>query len=291
VSRGPRVLITGSGGQLGQALVASAPKEIRILAVTREDCDVSNASTVGEVFQSFEPTAVINAAAYTAVDQAEADRNRAFAVNAVGPENLARAAARHGARLVHVSTDYVFDGTRTEPYPTDALPSPINVYGSSKAAGEIAVTQSGADALIVRTAWLYSAAGKNFLTTMLGRMRNGGILRVVADQFGTPTSVSQLATVLWWCALASRLNGIRHWTNGGEASWYDFAVAIHEIALANGLVSHPVSIVPIPTNEYPTPARRPGYSVLDSTSLWDAYRAPDHWRNALSETIQQIAPA
>jgi dTDP-4-dehydrorhamnose reductase len=264
---------------------------MRILAVTREDCDVSNASIVDDVFESFKPTAIINAAAYTAVDQAEADRDRAFAVNAEGPKNLARATAKHGARLVHVSTDYVFDGTRPEPYPTDALRSPINVYGSSKAAGEIAVAQSGADTLIVRTAWLYSAIGKNFLTTMLRRMREGGTLRVVADQFGTPTSVSQLATVLWWCALVSRINGIAHWTNAGKASWYEFAVAIHEIALAKGLISHPISLVPIPTQEYPTPARRPAYSVLDSTSLWEAHGVPNDWRSALSQTIQELVPA
>jgi dTDP-4-dehydrorhamnose reductase len=291
VNGGSRILITGSGGQVGRALVASAPQAALILALTREECDISDPVAVGDVFQSFEPTAVINAAAYTAVDRAETDKDRAFAVNAVGPANLASAAESHGARLVHISTDYVFDGARSQPYPTDAPPCPINVYGSTKAAGEISVTESGADALIVRTAWLYSSTGKNFLTTILRRLQSGGILRIVGDQVGTPTSVTQLAKVLWWCASNADINGIRHWTNAGTASWYDFAVSIHDVALANGLLRQPIPIVPIPAYEYPTPARRPAYSVLDSTSLWSEHGVADHWRNALSETMEELLPA
>jgi dTDP-4-dehydrorhamnose reductase len=291
VNDGSRVLITGSGGQLGRALVASAPKGVRILALSREECDISDFVAVGDAFQTFKPTAVINAAAYTAVDRAETEKERAFAVNAVGPANLARAAESHGVRLVHISTDYVFDGSQSQPYPTDAAPCPINVYGSSKAAGEISITESGADALIVRSAWLYSSTGKNFLTTILGRLQSGGALRVVADQVGTPTSVSQLAKVLWWCVSSAGINGIRHWTNAGMASWYDFAVSIQDIALASGLVRKRVPIVPIPAHEYPTPARRPAYSVLDSTALWNEHGVADHWRSALSETMEEFLPA
>jgi dTDP-4-dehydrorhamnose reductase len=291
VNGGSRILITGSGGQLGRALVASAPWAVRILAPTREECDISDPVRVSDVFQSFRPTAVINAAAYTAVDRAETDRDRAFAVNSVGPANLARAAESHGARLVHISTDYVFDGDRSQPYPTDAPPCPINVYGSSKAAGEASIIESGADALIVRTAWLYSSGGKNFLTTILGRLQAGGTLRVIADQVGTPTSVRQLAKVLWWCVSSAGITGIRHWTNAGVASWYDFAVSIHDLALTSGLVQQPIRIVPIPAHEYPTPARRPAYSVLDSTSLWSEHGVADHWRTALSETMEEIRQA
>jgi dTDP-4-dehydrorhamnose reductase len=234
-----------------------------------------------------EPDLIINASGYTAVDKAEAERDLAYAINATAPGAMARAAAALGARFIHISTDFVFDGTGHLPYAPDAATNPISAYGASKAAGEAAVAASGASALTVRTAWVYSAGGTNFVETMLRLMATRDEINVVADQIGTPTHAESLARALW--ALAETdYRGIAHFTDAGVASWYDFAVAIHDLGMAAGLLDKAVRINPIPTSAYPTPAARPHFSVLDKAATWGllGYRA-DHWRQELAAMIMK----
>lgn len=286
-----RVLIAGAGGQLGRALIATAPDGVVLCPLATAQLDVTDLEEVSAVVGRERPQLIINAAAYTAVDKAEADRAHAFAVNARGAAHLAQAANACGARLLHVSTDYVFDGQASRPYrPLDAC-HPLGVYGTSKRAGEEAVLQFGGDALIVRTAWLYGE-GRNFVHTMLRLMAERDTLGVVADQIGTPTWAHTLAQALWAAAARPQLRGIYHWTDAGVASWYDFAVAIQEEALALGLLRRVIPITPLRSEDYPTPARRPAYSVLDKTDAWrDFGVAPLHWRDALRRMLKGLQNA
>ncbi|MBL0915751.1 MAG: dTDP-4-dehydrorhamnose reductase, partial [Sphingopyxis sp.] len=227
----------------------------------------------------------INAAAYTKVDAAEDMPELAQRVNHLAVGYLAHAAQKNGARLIHISTDFVFDGTGSQPYRPDAPTAPLNIYGKTKAAGEAA---AGAAALIVRTSWLYSAYGNNFVATMLRLMREKMMLRVVDDQIGTPTSAHSLAEAIWDLAAIDRA-GILHYSDSGVASWYDFAVAIMEEAVALGLLARPVDVLPIPTSEYPTPARRPHFSVLDKRdAIATIGRVPAHWRANLRDVLKAI---
>jgi dTDP-4-dehydrorhamnose reductase len=236
---------------------------------------------------------VLNAAAYTAVDRAEEDSERAFAVNVLGAEHVARAAAQLGARVIHVSTDFVFDGLSSRPYRPDDAPHPCSAYGRSKLAGEAAVLSAARErAVVVRTAWLYSAHGGNFVKTILRLLAERDAVRVVADQIGTPTWASTLALVLWQLAARPDLRGVFHWTDAGVASWYDFAVAIREEALAAGVLAAAAPVVPIRTEDYPTPAQRPPFSVLDKTAIWDALGLePRHWRCELRAMLAELATA
>jgi len=286
-----KVLITGAQGQLGRALRASAPEHVELLAVTRAELDIADAAAVQRLVGDFKPNVIINAAAYTLVDKAETEVAAAEQGNVAGPLNLAQAAlALTGTRLLHVSTDFVFDGSRSTPYPPDAAPAPLGIYGQTKLAGEQAVrAELGERALIVRTAWVYDADGKNFLRTMLRLMNERGAVRVVADQVGTPTSAQSLAQVLWSFAARADLGGIFHWTDAGLASWYDFAVAIAEEAVACGLLKTPPTVTPIATHEFPTPVRRPAYSVLDKSATHAALGIPPvHWRVRLREVMRHV---
>jgi dTDP-4-dehydrorhamnose reductase len=232
---------------------------------------------------------VINAAAYTSVDAAETASEVAHAVNATGAGNVARSAEDARARIIHVSTDYVFDGTDREPYLPDSTPNPISVYGASKLAGEREVQRNSPSSLIIRSGWLYSSHGKNFLTTILASIRAAKPLRVVTNLTGVPTSARSLALTIWESASRSELRGIHHWVDAGTASWYDFAVAIQEIAIQTGLVAKPVSIAPITSEEYKASARRPPYSVLDSSSLSRAIaQKPRPWRSWVAETLREV---
>ncbi len=280
-----RALIAGSGGQLGRALQASAPAGAIVVAPAEADFDVTSPDSVAAAIAAAAPDVVFNAAAYTAVDKAEGDAETAHHINADAVGILAAACAAAGARLVHVSTDFVFDGSAGRPYAPDAATAPLGVYGATKLAGEIA---AGPDALIVRTAWVYAAKGGNFVATMLRLMRERPELRVVADQIGTPTHAAGLARALWTLAAAGT-TGIHHWTDAGACSWYDFAVAIGEEAAAVGLIPATVPIVPIRTEDYPTPARRPAYSVLDKTSCWAITGPARHWRAELRDCLKEMA--
>lgn len=287
-----KVLISGAGGQLGRALLATAPSRVQVVATGREQLDISAADSVARCLAEHEPQALINAAAYTAVDRAEEEEARAYRVNARAPGLLASACADRRIRLLHVSTDFVFDGQRSDPYPPQARAAPLGVYGASKLAGERRVLESAADALILRTAWVYSARPGNFLHTMLRLHRERDELRVVADQVGTPTAANSLAVALWAAAAHPHRRGIYHWSDAGVCSWYDFAVAIGEEAQRLGLLNEPAAVRPIRSDEYPTPARRPAYSVLDKTSAWrDFELAPIHWRQQLRGTLAQVARA
>lgn len=280
-----KALILGADGQVGRSLVATAPAQCEVVALGSRSLDITDAVAATARIAAERPQVVFNAAAYTAVDQAESDEPRALAVNATAVGHLAAAARAHGARLVHLSTDFVFDGTGGIPYAPDAAPNPLSAYGRTKLAGERLV---GDDALIVRTAWVYAASGRNFLLTMLGLLRDRHEVRVVADQIGTPTFAPGLAAALWRLA-GTGAKGLHHYADAGAASWYDFAVAIQEEALAAGLLHHKVPIVPIATREYPTPAQRPSYSVLDKWETYAVLGAPaPHWRSNLRVAIATI---
>jgi dTDP-4-dehydrorhamnose reductase len=287
----PTVLVTGAAGQLGLALQATVPRGWRLRGCDGARLDITHPETVYSVLERTRPALVINAAAYTGVDSAERETERSEAVNAAGAAHVAEGARRIGARLIHISTDFVFDGARAVPYAPGDRPNPLGVYGRTTLAGEREVTRiSEGKALIVRTAWLYSSHGRNFVLSMLRLMRERDSLGVVYDQVGTPTSAGSLAEALWAMAARPELSGIHHWTDAGIASWYDFAVAVQEEALALGLLSQPVPIRPLRTQEYPTPARRPPYSVLDASATWTALGLPvRHWRDRLRETLGELA--
>jgi dTDP-4-dehydrorhamnose reductase len=277
-----KVLITGAGGQLGRELLASAPADAQIDAIGRAHVDLSQPEAIYMRIIESRPDLVINTAAYTAVDQAESDESSARAINVDAVAAMAQAVSATGGKLVQISTDFVFDGASPRAYRPHDVTSPVSVYGRTKAEGEKA---AGADALIMRTSWLYTAGSTNFVRTMLRLMRAGDELRVVADQIGSPTWAPGLATVLW--AIASRnANGIFHHSDAGIASWYDFAVAVQEEALALGLLEREVPIRPVASGEFPSAARRPAFSKLDCSST-RALLQDDHvhWRSNLRRML------
>jgi len=265
---------------VGRALVAAAPAGVDVVALGHNDLDITDSNAVRGLGS---PDVIINAAAYTAVDKAESDREAARAINVDGVRNLAAT----GARLIQISTDFVFDGQASTPYKPDAEPKPLGVYGATKRGGELlALTRPGN--VVLRTAWVYAADGTNFVRTMLRVMKANGAVRVVADQVGTPTAARSLAEVIWKIVATPEIKGIHHWTDAGVASWYDFAVAIAEEGAELGLVSEEVKVLPIATKDYPTPARRPSYSVLDKSSLGFEQV---HWREWLRRVLREIARA
>ena len=287
-----KVLITGAGGQLGRALLARVPEKFSVRGVTHEQLDIADARAVDSALRAFGPDAVINAAGFTRVDDAEKEIDAARRANATGPEVLASACRGTASWLVQVSTDYVFDGGQSRPYTAATPPNPLSVYGFTKLEGEQAVVRElPAHSTVVRTSWVYSAEGRNFLTTMLRLMRTRSELKVVSDQVGAPTSVTGLAQVLWAFA-QRRAAGRYHWCDSGVASWYDFAVAIAEEAVALGVLAALPSIMPIASAAYPSAARRPTYSLLDKRDTEELLGVcAAHWRRALRETLSTCAPA
>jgi dTDP-4-dehydrorhamnose reductase len=288
---GARVaLVFGGQGQLGRALAETSGAGWRVAAVDLPEVDITSAPAAQLAVEAHHPALVINAAAYTAVDGAEQEPERAAVVNGVGAGHIAAAAAASGSRQIYISTDFVFDGRQGRPYaPTDP-PAPLNVYGATKLDGERRVEQaSGGAALIVRTAWLYGAHGSNFVLTMLRLLETRRSVQVVADQVGTPTWARSLARAIWAAAELPALRGVHHWTDAGVASWYDFAVAIREEASALHLLQRPADVLPITTLEYPTPARRPSFSVLAKEQTWAALGfRPDHWRVSLRRMLEEL---
>ena len=280
-------MVTGVGGQLGRALLATRPDGWNCVPLNRAALDLSDPDGIARIVDLHQPDLVLNAAAYTAVDRAETEPEPAHAINAEAPAAFARALAGSAGRLVQVSTDFVFDGQSGESYRPEDPRNPQSVYGASKAAGEDA---AGSDAIIVRTSWVHAAGGSNFVRTMLRLMSERRELRVVADQIGSPTWATGLAQTLWGLA-AKDQPGIYHHRDAGVASWYDFAFAIAEEAFAIGLIARVPAIVPITTADYPTPARRPPFSVLDVSAtralLGDCHV---HWRaNLKSMLIEEKA--
>ncbi len=279
-------LIFGSTGQLGTALRLSAPATVTVAALDRTSCDICDRARLQASIAQAQPRIIFNAVAYTAVDKAEKEPEAAQLVNATAVGWLAEAAHAVSARLIHVSTDFVFDGESSTPYRPEDPTNPLSVYGRTKRQGEVAAA-ANPDTLIVRTAWVHSPIGSNFVLTMLRLMSERTELRVVGDQIGTPTAVAGLAAALWTLGLGTT-RGICHYTDSGVASWYDFAVAIQEEALHLGLLRRSAKVLPITTAEYPTPARRPRFSVLDKRDTWEVLGSPAaHWRDGLRHTLKE----
>lgn len=283
-----KALIFGAGGQVGRALAETSPQGAELILLTHSQCDVTDRHAVRQTVARLGPDLVINAAAFTAVDRAEAEIDAATLLNAEAPGWAAGAAKAAGARFVHISTDFVFDGLKGTAYRPDDPARPRSVYGRTKRDGEINVQDTNPDALIVRTAWVYAAHGSNFMRTMLRLIAERDRLTIVSDQVGTPTFARSLADAIWTLA-ASAASGLHHFTDAGVASWYDFAVAIQEEAVELGLVDRPAEIVPITTADYPTPAPRPAFSVLDKSATWAAMGRPaPHWRANLRNCLKDL---
>ena len=284
-----KVLIVGSNGQLGCELQRTCPSGIKISAKDYPDIDITKDKSLKLVIDKEAPDWIINSAAYTNVDDAEEEPEKAHAVNCEGAKNLACEALRINARLVHISTDFVFNGNNCRPYKPLDPPDPQSVYGKTKLDGESAVLNIlKEDALIIRTAWLYSSHGNNFVYTMLRLMKEKKELTIIDDQIGSPTWANGLAKTIW-AAMEKGIKGIFHWTDAGVASWYDFAVAIQDEAIDAGIFSKRISILPIPTEQYLTQAKRPSFSVLDKRNLLDAAGLSSvHWRIQLRHMIREI---
>jgi dTDP-4-dehydrorhamnose reductase len=295
-----KLLLLGANGQVGFELRHSLVPLGEMIATTRDgkladggSCEVADfdrPESLAALVERIAPDVVVNAAAWTAVDLAEREREAAFRANAEAPRVLAEACARRGARLVHYSTDYVFDGRGTRPYRENDPTAPTSVYGESKLAGEDAIRASGADHVILRAAWVYAPRGKNFLLTMLRLGAERDRLRVVADQFGTPTSAALIADATTQVlAHPSRASGTWHLTASGHTSWHGFAEAIFAGAVERGLLARAPSVEAITTADYPTPAARPAYSVLDTAKLEQEFGIElPHWREGLAATLDAL---
>ena len=284
-----RILVIGSAGQLGQELQQTLVPLGEVVAVDRKTLDLSQPDQIRELVQQLQPQIVINAAAYTAVDQAQKEPETARMINAIAPTILAQEVQKLKALLIHVSTDYVFDGSKNHPYTENDIPNPLSIYCQSKLAGEQGIQENCQSYLILRTAWVYGAYGKsNFVKTMLRLGSEREEVRVVTDQIGTPTWAFNIADAIAQLTSLRPNTGIYHYTNSGVASWYDFAVAIFEEA--KQLVPLKIQrVIPITTSEYPTPAQRPTYSVLSYrkiSSVLNTY--PPHWREGLRQMIKSV---
>lgn len=281
-----KILITGANGQLGTELHEILEREFpgQTLYTDVQELDLTNAKAVDSYVANNEITHIVNCAAYTAVDRAEEEKMLCAAVNTDAVKNLAMAADANGAKIIHISTDYVFDGTNHRPYRESDKVNPISQYGTSKRKGETLLLALAPQAIIIRTAWLYSAHGNNFVKTMLRLADSQPEIKVVCDQIGTPTFARDLARAVVKVLQSHQwVPGIYHFTDEGAASWYDFAKAIFRIA------GKDVKVTPIPTEDYPTPASRPSYSILDRTRIKATYGIEiPHWEEALADCLRQL---
>ena len=286
-----KVLITGANGQLGYELQRLAPASYEVLATDYTSLDITQAEQVSNYLNTHQPALIINAAAYTAVDKAESDQTTAQLINGEAAGLLAKTVAaqpKGTCKLIHISTDFVFDGQQSLPYSTDAATAPLGVYGASKLAGEQQILKHLPEALIIRTSWLYSTHGNNFVKSMLRFMQEREQLGVVYDQVGSPTWAHTLANSIWNLA-EQQSAGILHCSDNGVASWYDFAVAIQTEAYQLGLLNKRIPINPIRSSAYPTPARRPAFSVMDKSRTEEllGYRLP-YWRDSLKSMLIEL---
>ena len=285
-------LVTGSQSQLARCLrLAGAPPGWRAAYLARGELDITDAAQVHSALSAAAPDCVINTAAYTAVDHAETEAGEARRVNAGGVANLVRWCGENGARLIHVSTDFVFDGRAISPYRPDDAPAPLGEYGRGKLAGERELDKLPAgQGVIVRASWLYSEFGRNFVRTMLGLMAERDELAVVNDQTGCPTSAHSLAALIWRMLLSPEKSGLYHWRDGGVMNWYEFALEIQKWGQAAGVLQKTIPIRPITSAEYPTSATRPSYSVMDRARALEDFEMPEHdWRSELLRVIGAIA--
>lgn len=287
-----RILVTGIYGQLGQELKEILAPLGEIIGVGRETMNLAQPSTIRDLIAQVKPDRIVNAAAYTAVDKAETERELAYAVNAIAPTIMAEEAQKLGATLLHVSTDYVFDGQKNTPYLEEDATNPLSTYGKSKLAGEAGIKQACQSYIILRTAWVYGTYGSsNFVKTMLRLGKEREEIRVVADQVGSPSWAQDIASAiaLLLPECDRQTTNIYHFTNSGVASWYDFAVAIFEEARQLGFPLKVRQVVPITTSEYPTPAKRPAYSVLSGQKITAALgNHPPYWRDSLRQMLKQL---
>jgi dTDP-4-dehydrorhamnose reductase len=292
-----KVLLTGREGQLGTALQASLPEGVILIATGRSELDLADHAACRQAVRDHRPDWVLNAGAYTAVDRAESEADRAMAINAGAPQAFAEALRDTGGRLLQVSTDFVFNGAQGSPYRPDQALDPLGVYGATKAAGETAALALPG-ARVLRTSWVYGPVGKNFCLTMLRlhamKAAAGEPLGVVADQVGCPTATHTLAAACWRAiGIETDADGPRtlHWSDAGASSWYDFAVAIGELGVAAGLLERAAEVSPLTTADYPTPAQRPSYSLLDCTASRQSLAMdPIHWRASLAQVLAEVPP-
>jgi dTDP-4-dehydrorhamnose reductase len=282
----PTILVTGANGQLGKEIkqLESAYPEFRFIFLSREDLPIHHFELVRNFFKGYSPQFLINCAAYTAVDKAETEKDLAFQVNGEAVGILAAVCKEYGTKFIHISTDYVFDGNGTEPYTTESATNPQSVYGASKLQGEKEAIQYNPDSMIIRTSWVYSEFGKNFVKTMLKLMSEREELNVVSDQVGSPTYAADLAAVIMQVIASGKwIPGMYHFSNAGVISWYDFALAIKELSGKNCRVN------PIPSSQYPTPAKRPAYSVMDTSRLFNRFGlTPKNWKDSLQVCLQKL---
>lgn len=294
-SKFKRIVLTGADGQLGKTLTALWTGSVlartsTLTALSRQQLDITEPDSVSKALGESKPDLIINAAAYTAVDGAENDRDAAFAVNQQGAENLAAWASQSAAWLIHISTDFVFDGSADSPYKENAATGPLGVYGESKLAGEQALQKLLPEfSCIIRTSWLYSEHGKNFVKTMLSLMADREQLGIVADQIGSPTSTHSLAKLIFAIIQQGPQAGVFHWCDGGEMSWFDFAEEIQQQGRAAGLLEIAAKLNAITTEEFPTPAARPAYSVLNREKAVRAFSTEPVQQSDLQEWQQQLA--
>ena len=262
-----KVLLTGANGQLGRCFCDRLPAGWSVLATDADTLDITDFEKVRSVVAEYQPDFIVNAAAYTAVDKAESEQDIAMQINEVGPKNLALAANEYGARLVHISTDYVFDGEATVPYVEMATTNPLGVYGKTKLNGELAVSEIQPAALIIRTAWVFSEYGNNFVKTMLRLAQSRDSLGVVADQRGCPTYAGDIANALLVLLQKKAPGGVYHFCGNSEVAWSEFAEVIFSSALQLEVLTQAPKVNAITTEQYPTPAKRPKYSVLNCAKI------------------------
>jgi len=284
-----RALIFGSSGQVGVALRSIAPAAFDVVAHDLAETDIRDESAVEHTLDEVKPEIILNCAAFTAVDDAEARPAEAFSANAAAPGFIAAGATRRGIRFIHISTDYVFDGRAHSPYLPSADVGPINVYGETKLEGERRVLAADPKHVVVRTAWVHSGTGTNFIKTCVRVLGAGTVMRVVDDQVGSPTRALHLASVLWRVTDLPSVSGVLHFTDAGVASWYDVATAVLEAMRAVGRAPESAEVLPVGTEEFPRPAKRPQYSVLDKRSSWASIGfVPPHWRVGVVASTSEV---
>jgi dTDP-4-dehydrorhamnose reductase len=287
-----RALVLGGSGQVGLALQQVTPANTTVIAPSSREIDLRNGEALRAAARHAAADVIINCGAFTRVDDAEKERDDAFAINADAPRVLAEVARETGARLLHVSTDYVFDGTGGPPYRSDALVAPLNVYGASKLAGESGVLDANDNAAVVRTAWVHSGGGVNFIATAVRVLQKGVVMRVVDDQVSTPTRALHLADLLWRLTERRDIRGLLHFTDAGVASWYDVAQCVLEALEARGVAGAGAAVVPVDSAEFPRPALRPRVSLLDKHATWTALgRTPPHWRVGVIASTHELLHA
>jgi dTDP-4-dehydrorhamnose reductase len=283
-------LILGASGQVGTALQKTAPPSASLVAHDLEQTDICDRAALAKTFAAVHPDVVINCAAFTKVDDAESHADAAYAVNATAPGLIAELCAKSGTRFIHISTDYVFDGRAHVPYAPDADVGPINVYGNTKLEGEKLTFAAAPESVVVRTAWVHTGAGVNFVRTAVRLLAAGTPMRVVDDQLGTPTRAEHLADALWRIVAQPDVHGILHFTDAGVASWFDVAVAVQQTLIEAGRLGNGATVLPARSDEFPRPARRPSFSVLDKHSSWTRIGfVPPHWREGVvASTIELL---